>query len=370
MYVLFWNTFDFKYYKGKRHFMANLQSEFISFHNKIKLDYDDNSGLREKRDELMDILKEHMPPNASSYNRFHQGSYAMHTGVKALDSGDYDIDVGIIFHASKEDYPNPVTVKKWVYDALSAEYDNVEMKKPCVTVKFASEEENERNYHVDFAVYIDGENSEENIHHAKGKLNSDADQRCWDECDPKKLVETIQNHLSDAKDREQFRRVIRYLKRWKDIKFKGQVNRPSGIGLTVAGLSYFQPKYTQDVFSGSITKNYKDLDALEAFVQNMVNGFTFVWNSDSSVWEERLQVKLPTPPYNDIYEKMSVAQMKDFKEKLQNLLTKLQDAKNEEDPVEACKIIEKELGDDFPIPEESDTAEQRGKSILIDNSSA
>ncbi|WP_046180577.1 nucleotidyltransferase domain-containing protein [Domibacillus tundrae] len=350
--------------------MANLQSEFISFHDAIRLDYDDNKELREKRDELMDILKEHISDDAGSYSRFHQGSYAMYTGIKSLDGGDYDIDVGIIFHVNKEDYPNPVTVKKWVYNALCEKYNNVEMKKPCVTVKFESENEGDRNYHVDFAVYIDGKDSNDTIHHAKGKLHSTSEERCWDEADPKELVNKIKNHSSDAKDREQFRRIIRYLKRWKDIKFKGQVNRPSGIGLTVAGLTYFESVYTQDYFSGSDTRYYNDLDALEKFVQNMIYGFRYVWNSETAVSEERLRVELPTPTYNDIYEKMSAGQMSSFKEKLQNFLDKIREAQEETDPVEAAKIMKKEFGDDFPVPEESATAERKGAPILSDTSSA
>ncbi|PLT29292.1 nucleotidyltransferase domain-containing protein [Peribacillus deserti] len=348
--------------------MANLQSDFIQFHNAIKLDYDDNKELRDKRDELLEILDEELPSDAGSYDIFHQGSYAMHTGVKSLDGGDYDIDVGIIFHVSKEDYSNPVTVKKWVYDALCKQYDNVEMKKPCVTVKFESEGADERNYHVDFAIYIDGEDSEETTHHAKGKLHSNADQRCWDEAAPKRLVNTIKNNLSDGDDRKQFRRVIRYMKRWKDIKFRGQVNRPSGIGLTVAGLSHFQSKYTPDLFSN--TKTYNDLEALESFVQNMLNKFITMWNQDTGQYEDRLEVHLPTPTYNDIYEKMTVNQMSDFKGKLQTLLEKLKEAKSETDPVEACKFMREEFGDDFPVPDKPTTGEKRGAAIIVDHSSA
>ncbi|MED4697207.1 nucleotidyltransferase [Peribacillus frigoritolerans] len=347
--------------------MANVQSYFTSFHDSIRLDYDDNKELREKRDELLEKLKENMPDGSGCFSVFHQGSYAMHTGIKSLDGGDYDIDVGLLFDVSKDDYPNPVTVKNWVYDALIKEYDNVEMKKPCVTVKFESDGEDERNYHVDFAIYSDGDN---NTYHAKGKLHSTVEQRCWDEAEPKTLVSTIKNHLSDSEDRKQFRRVIRYMKRWKDVKFKGQVNRPSGIGLTVAGLTHFQTQYTPADQFMNTPKTYKDLDALESFVQNMLNAIQSVWNSETLEWEDRLHIYLPTPTYNDIYEKMSAKQMIDFKGKLQCLLDALKDASTETDPVEACKLLRGEFGDDFPVPEESDTAVKSGRTFITDNSSA
>ena len=62
--------------------------------------------------------------------------------------------------------------------------------------------------------------------------------------------------------------------------------------------------------------------------------------------------------------------MKSFKEKLQTLLGNLQKARDEVDPVEGCKILAIEFGDDFPIPEESVTAQKRGPAMLVDHSSA
>ena len=73
--------------------MVNIQSEFISFHNKIKLS-DENSELREKRNILLDKLKKNISQDAASYTTFNQGSYAMGTGIKP-DDGDFDIDVGL-----------------------------------------------------------------------------------------------------------------------------------------------------------------------------------------------------------------------------------------------------------------------------------
>ena len=108
--------------------MANLQSYFNSFHDNIKLSYDDNKVLRDKRDELLEFLKENMPEGITSPEIFHQGSYAMYTGIKPFEDGDYDIDVGLFFDISKDDYENPVTAKKWVYDALKDKYPNIGMK--------------------------------------------------------------------------------------------------------------------------------------------------------------------------------------------------------------------------------------------------
>ena len=59
--------------------MVNLQSEFVEFHDKIKLSYDENVELREKRDILLKKLRNNISADAASFSSFNQGSYAMHT---------------------------------------------------------------------------------------------------------------------------------------------------------------------------------------------------------------------------------------------------------------------------------------------------
>ena len=69
---------------------------------KIRLSYDDNAELREKRDILLRKLKDNIAADAASFSSFNQGSYAMHTGIKP-DNGDYDIDVGLRFYLRRSD---------------------------------------------------------------------------------------------------------------------------------------------------------------------------------------------------------------------------------------------------------------------------
>lgn len=89
--------------------MVNLQSEFIKFHDTIKLS-DENDTLCQKREILLNKLRQNISEEAASYKHFNQGSYAMGTGIKP-DDGDYDIDVGLKFQIKKEDYEDPVQVK-------------------------------------------------------------------------------------------------------------------------------------------------------------------------------------------------------------------------------------------------------------------
>jgi hypothetical protein len=93
------------------------------------------------------------------------------TGNKPLN-GDYDIDEGIIIKISKDDYPDSVKVKKWVYDALYGHTKSVEIRRLCVIVFYQQDEE--PLYHVDLAVYCE---SDDKIYLAKEKLNSSEENK-------------------------------------------------------------------------------------------------------------------------------------------------------------------------------------------------
>jgi hypothetical protein len=58
-----------------------------------------------------------------------------------------------------------------------------------------------------------------------------------------------------------------------------------------------------------------------------------------------------------------------FKERLESLKNALEDAKDMVDPVEACKLLRKYFGDDFPVPEKKETAEVRNRAFSYSSSS-
>ena len=97
----------------------DLQVLFERFHAEIKLDeHDERLKLRTKREILLKALKKRLAVHTLEFESFDQGSYAMRTGVVPKD-GNYDIDVGLIFDCSLERFPNPVTLKTLVHDALA-----------------------------------------------------------------------------------------------------------------------------------------------------------------------------------------------------------------------------------------------------------
>ncbi|GAM14273.1 nucleotidyltransferase domain-containing protein [Mesobacillus selenatarsenatis] len=320
--------------------MVLCQTQFISFHEAIKLK-EENEELASKREIILKRLRDCMPEEAKSFDVFTQGSYAMNTGIKPLD-GDFDIDVGLWFDMSRED-AGPVEAKEWVFKALEGHTKDVKMKTPCVTVTYAA------GYHVDVTVYS-ATNENCKVYLAKGKTTSKREEKYWDESNPKDLIKEIRDHLTDKDDRRQFRRVVRYLKRWKDVNFKSATGKPSGIALTSCVYHWLDIQKDIDLFNGKVT--YRDLDALISLIRSMISRFQTVYEVEGGelVSYPRINVELPVSPWPNLFELMTNKQMVTFKEKLECLLDALEEAKAKSDPTDACEILRKQFGDDFPVP--------------------
>lgn len=332
----------------------HLQSAFFKFHESIKLhDSEDNKELRAKRDMLVDELRDYFKKKAEDDKNFpkitfsieNQGSYSMGTGNKPVDVEDYDIDVMVLFNISKNEY-GPVEVKKWVYKALDKQFRTVDYKKPCVRVQY--HKDGEEYFHVDLALYAN-DNVDGQTYLSRGKPTSATEYKKWEVANPKLLKEKINNRFSDADERSQMKRIIRYLKRWKDFKFKNSGDgKPTGIALTALAYNLFNPQIVRDAFDSSVKPN--DLLALKNLVSAIKNEFN---------WSDSIQVSLPVEPFNNLFEKMSNNQQRTFKEKLEALESALQNAINEPDPYEASKVLRKQFGDDFPEIEKDKSAEKR-----------
>ncbi|MDM5196530.1 nucleotidyltransferase [Fictibacillus enclensis] len=339
--------------------MAGCQTQFNAFHDTIKLKEEDEI-LRSKRDIILEKIKEKLKDETSyPFEVFNQGSYAMRTGIKPLDS-DYDIDMGLYFVMSKDDV-DPITAKNWIYNALKDHTKSVKIKNPCVTVSY------EDGYHVDVTVYA-ANNPDGKVYLAKGKPTSCAEDKKWDESNPKDLIQEVREHLTDEEDRKQFRRVVRYLKRWKDVNFSSVNGKPTGIALTSCAYHWLTIQKDTNAFSGCST--YRDLDALFKLVVSMNNYYVLEYVEVDGQYQlmPRLRVNLPVEPRPELFEKMTPKQMKTFKEKLESFLTALQTAIYEPDPTDAAEILRKQFGDDFPVPPKPSTGKKAMAAAVIPSS--
>jgi len=348
------NNERFLFIKKKYHMATHLQSEFFKFHENIKLhDKEDNQELREERDKLTEELREYLWNKAESeesstitFSIENQGSYSMGTGIKPLINDDYDIDVMVLFNISNEDH-KPVEVKDWVFNALQKKNRVVTYKYPCVTVQYYKDDE--KTFHVDLALYANS-NEDEKRYISKGKPTSSSNKKIWEISEPKLLKEKINTKFDDSDERQQMKRIIRYLKRWKDFRFKDSANgKPTGIALTALAYNLFEPEIIKDSFSSNV--EVKDIIALKNLVNSILGEFSLFFSN--------ISVELPVEPYNDLFVKMTSDQQKVFKEHLETLKTVLENAIDEPDPHEASKIIIKEFGDDFPEVDKDKSAQKR-----------
>lgn len=342
----------------------SLQKYFKDFNKNIKMDYKEKSELAEKRDILLQKLRD--SDELPSFSELNQGSYSMYTGVEPLDK-EYDIDVGLRFKANKDDYEKPTELKNKIYDILQnhTEY-GAEIKKPCVTVTY--KKNGETAYHVDLVVYTyeDKDDTESQLYLARGK-DSKPEERSWEKSDPKGLVDYINSKYEDEKeDRNQYRRIIRYMKRWKNLKFSSSGNaEPPSIGITLIAADKFEVSKQYD----SIEEKYyyNDLEALIGFAKKIQSLFTYVGCSENGRILYRIYYSLPCTlnfeANTDIFEKMSDIYMTDFKDKIDKLVKDLETVKEEADEVEQCKLLNRIFGDDFKVPEKKDASKKQVNCI-------
>lgn len=322
--------------------MLNLQKEFLDFHDDIKL-LDENKTLKEKREILLDKLSNNICGHSAKYTNFNQGSYAMGTGINPVNC-DYDIDVGIIFEIDKDHYPDPIIVKKWVRDALDGHTKSVKIRNSCVTVTYQQAED--PLFHVDFAIYA-GSNHDGKLYIAKGKEFAEVENKKWEVSDPKGLISTIKNKYQND-DAKQFRRIIRYLKKWSAHNFSTNGNeKPLGIALTILAFYHYSvSKY----YDWSIQKDvYNDFEALFNLINIIKNSFTYDFVDVDSEFSYKISTILPVEPNNNLFENMTDKQMNNFYKKIEIFVEKLNEVKVKEKRVDACSILKDLFGDEFPL---------------------
>jgi hypothetical protein len=330
--------------------MANVQRYFEQFHEAIRTDYEMNSTLCEKKDIILNLLRKRLKEaQRPSFDELLQGSYstAVRTGVRPIGKLEYDIDVGLRF-SFHEDAHSPTEVRKWVLEAVQGHTDRVEEMGPCIRVGYAD------GYHVDlvsYATWIDSAKREQFrlAHRSKG----------WRAADPPGLLE----HIKSARGRfagtedsrtktDQLRRAVRCLKRWYDVAIPEESDaKPSGLAFLLLAIERLLPTYALDGTAD-------DRSALlpPARYAGGVEG--------------RIAVHKPTPEYEDVFGKLSDAEMADLKKRFGTMAEVLDRAAREVDPVLACRALRQVFGDDFPVPEPEDTARKTGAPAIVTSSAS
>jgi hypothetical protein len=329
--------------------MANVQKYFEQFHNKIRVDFEMSEILREKRDIIINRLRKHLLENGRpNFSEMLQGSYKMKTGSIPIADLEYDIDVGLRFYFHEDDY-DAKTMHDWVFEAVDGHTQKVEDRGPCIRVTYAD------GYHVDLVIYACWDDDFGNTQYRLAHKDNG-----WRPADPIALLDFVKQAREPFKGTEdnlskndQFRRVVRYQRRWIDEEIPIESTaKPTGLAFVLLTKERLpQPVKTWIGVSD-------DLLALETLSVSIANQLG------------RIIAYKPTPEYEDMFARLTENEMISLKERYHIMSEALRTARELVDPVEACKILQKIFGSDFPVPEPEDTAKKVSSPAIVTSSSS
>ncbi len=316
-----------------------LYEEFKEFYEKIKLNK--HNGLRDKRKSLQTHLEKKLPEflenkgingvTKTNMRFIDQGSYKINTTIKPKKIENEDIsldrDVALFLPIDVNEYTDSLVIRKYIKEVLEMEDKRtVKIKEPCITITYFKE--NDEIYHIDFPIY--GKDKNDLIYLARGKGNVGS----WEISEPDKLNDWFleyPNALSEKDLKEsQKRRIIRYLKKWKQEVFNLKSLTPPSIGITILVCNNFVYKSKNDYCD--------DLAALDETILSILENF-------------ELECELPVEPKSDVFSKLKEHDnnMSNFISELKKFHFNIIEARNMENDHEAAKFIRESLGMDFKI---------------------
>ena len=268
------------------------QSEFEQFHRNILLEDDEHyRPARQARDQVMGVFPKGDGASRTTFQPYYWGSYAMGTGVRPI-SGEYDIDIGLVFN-TRPSSSDAYQLKQSVFNTLERAGYHPTWMRPCISVAFS-------NFHIDMSVCC--RESESRLFLAEGKQHDG--QARWRPDGMESFVQMIKTH-PNSNDCHQFRRIVRYLKRWKDIHFsENGMQGPVGLALTVMGYRWFAPQPGDD------------FKALRIVVQQAVSFFQ----------QGNTELLFPYEPKDNLLRKLKGNQVRQLQSRFEQLHAWLKDA--------------------------------------------
>lgn len=187
-----------------------------------------------------------------------QGSYKFGTQVRPRRSEEFDIDFGLYVEwpGSANSGPPASLLKNLLqqglieYSSLNPDVNEIASpKERCCRVVYSD------HFHIDVPIY-----------HLEPSLEIRSlatETNGWESSDPKALVKWFLQNAGEDDERNQLRRVIRYLKCWANLTFK-QEERPSSILLTVMATKAYKSLPSaitddDDVLVAVVKQIYKQL---------------------------------------------------------------------------------------------------------------
>lgn len=321
--------------------MANCHELFTEFNNAIRLTDARRASLKGSRKELRRIIRKYFKDNKPKeiMPKFSgQGSLIMDVIVnpiprKKIVNGQektilyYDVDDGIYFIGDEnQDQRKAIqTYHQWIYEAVKDHTDQDPIdKNTCVRVIFAD------GHNIDLPIYYKKGDTPELAHKAKG----------WIFSDPKKFADWF-NEQADKKP--QLRRIVRFLKAWKDFCEFNNSSRsfPSGLVLTILAAKNYYEHERDDI----------------AFKETLI--------LIQAALSREFKCPRPTiPEGEDLLKEYSGKD--DFMKCLNKLISSAKAAIEETNQKKSCEIWQKEFGERFSCSNAKDEKEEeKSKDLKI-----
>lgn len=332
--------------------MANLDETFNEFNGIIALPKAKKDELRISRNAIRKDIEKYF----EKYRDKHivkfkgQGSFSMNTTILPA-SGEYDVDDGVYIFGKEEDKPTTANAHNWIYTAVKDRTEQKTIdKNTCVRVQYA------KKYHVDLPIYYKTTDSDNESFFDSSDIPELAHKsKDWIESDPYAFRIWFDKK---AKDKNQLKRIVRYLKAWTDNKC--HLNLPSGMVFTILAVNNYVSKGRDDEAF---------LETLEA-IQKSIDDTRHTWAS--------YVCKRPTTDSTEnlLNKYSSETRKKDFLDALDSLITSGKQALEAKSKKDACAKWQKHLGNRFPCSSIEENDEDVAKvfaspdQLRYDNKSA
>lgn len=319
-----------------------LKKEFASFYQEIRID-SESHVLKDKREVLEDDIKSNLPDilsehgisvSKSNIRMIDQGSYKYNTTIK---DDVVDRDVAVIIPLSTSDNSDPRKIKKYLKEAIDIPSRSVAIKEPCVRASY--HEDGKEWLHIDLPLYAEDGSL---TYLARGKATSDT--YSWEIADP----DGLNNYMcGNINGNGQLRRIICYIKKWRNIKYENAANDhevPPSIGLTLLAIDCFSAQTSSE--------GDDDLLAFQKTLLAIRDRFSIIYDKE---WKQHRDIActLPVAPYTDVFAKMresSVTYIDTFYNRISTAVDNLTNALNVESEHDAAEYVQKVLGNDFTVP--------------------
>lgn len=233
----------------------NTDNEFKDFNRTVRLDQAKRDKLKTHRGALRERIRNYFEEKGWQIPRFaSQGSFPLKTNVNPIRVTDedgkwieeYDLDDGVYFICNESDREFAKTYHERVLEAVTGHTKSCESKPSCVRVTYAD------GHHVDMPIYWA---AEDGATPQIGRANQG-----YTDSDPKEFKEWVEARVARTENVGQLRRIVRYLKAWKNYQENENpgLRLPPGVTLTILACNNLVEDESDDVAFRETIRRIRD----------------------------------------------------------------------------------------------------------------